>query len=74
MTVPEDFFATPRELLESDKLSHEESIEALKAWRLNLVQLSTASNENMQGGENSSAKMLQKVDMALDELNSKDPC
>ena len=75
LSDPESTFLEPRFLLGNNGLSHDEKIRVLLDWRQDLIELATASQENMprKGGSSNVASRLKAVTDALIELGYKSP-
>lgn len=58
-------FELPRDVLNDERLSHEQKKAILEQWKRDAVQLEVAASENMAGGE---PNMLHRVSEALQEL------
>lgn len=65
-------FDSPEAVLASDGLSPDQKIAILEDWRIDLVELQTAADENMAAGKGSDAvaEELQQVSEALERLRS----
>ena len=48
---PSSYFRSPMEIAKHPKLGKSEKIRLLRAWETDAIELETASNENMAGGE-----------------------
>jgi hypothetical protein len=68
---PEVAFGDPNQLARRTDLSHEEKLDVLESWRLDLLELQRASEENMSSadsGAGSVAEKLRQVSEALDAI------
>ena len=71
LTAPESYFSHPREVLALKDCTDEEKIAILLNWQRALIQLQTASEENMlrdEPGSSNVADPLAEVTKALSEL------
>ena len=59
-------YGAPLRVIESEELTPGEKIELLENWRLDLMELQTAADENMAGSEPDSGEAAEK----LREVNS----
>ena len=73
LTAPESYFSHPREVLALKDCTDEEKTAILLNWQRALIQLQTASEENMLRAPGSSnvADPLAEVTKALSELGHK---
>jgi hypothetical protein len=74
LTAPESYFSHPREVLALKDCTDEEKIAILLNWQRALIQLQTASEENMlreEAGRSNVADPLAEVTKALTELGHK---
>jgi hypothetical protein len=71
-TNPADHFKTPASVLEQPSLSSEDKEEILLSWKDQLMQLQTATDENMPQLDKQHIEKvsLQQVELALEELES----
>ena len=71
LAAPESYFRSPAEVLALRECSDEDKIAILLNWQRTLVQLQTASEENMlreEPGRSNVAEPLAEVTKALSEL------
>ena len=75
LSDPESTFREPRFLLGNIGLSHDEKVKVLLDWRQDLIELATASHENVprKRGTSNVATRLKAVTDALIELGYKFP-
>jgi len=66
---PSRRYQTPFQVLNDQGISHEEKRRILESWKVDAELLSTATNENMSGGE-AALPLLWQVHMALERLDS----
>lgn len=66
---PSAAFADPCEVLVQSRLSTDDKIRILKQWRYDLVQLQVASEENLVGDADGSAR-IRKIDECLRQLSA----
>lgn len=59
---PSGVFDAPADIVEHDKLSKDEKVKLLQVWETDALELETAAQENMTGGE---ASRLREVHEAL---------
>lgn len=74
LTAPESYFSHPREVLALKDCTDEEKTAILLNWQRALIQLQTASEENMlrdEPGSSNVADPLAEVTKALSELGHK---
>lgn len=73
MQNPERVFRDPARVLEHQEMSEEQKIRLLMNWRLDLLELERATEENMAGDDDtgSVAERLSKVNAALEELGAR---
>jgi len=73
MQNPERVFRDPQRVLEHQELSEEQKIRLLMNWRLDLLELERATEENMAGTDDAGnvAERLSRVNAALDELGAR---
>jgi hypothetical protein len=74
LAAPESYFNHPREVLALEDCTDEEKIAILLNWQRALIQLQTASEENMlhdEPGRSNVADPLAEVTKALTELGHK---
>ncbi|MFL6548048.1 MAG: hypothetical protein ACJ8OJ_05095 [Povalibacter sp.] len=64
---PSRHFGRPMEVVYDDVLDIDAKLHILESWKKDAQLLSTATNENMAGGEPPAA-LLQEVNLALDKL------
>lgn len=60
-------YKSPMQVVEDPSLSLDEKRQILESWKIDAELLSTATNENMTGGE-PPLPLLQDVHLALDQL------
>lgn len=68
---PEGMFKEPIHVLESEELTTEDKVRVLENWKLDLMELQRASEENMEsdeGDKDPAAERLQAVNETLDIL------
>ena len=72
MEDPEREFHDPRHVLENHELSEAQKLQLLLNWRLDLLELERATEENMAASIDSGdvAEQLKKVTDALEELRA----
>lgn len=72
MKDPEREFREPRHLIEDQELSDTQKIQLLINWRLDLLELQRATEENMAGTNDSGevAERLKQVTDALEDLGA----
>ena len=78
LTDPASEFETPKHLVESQALSDKDKLTALQNWRLDLIELQEASNENMpstgsDAGAGAAAEQLREVVKAIAALEDRNP-
>jgi hypothetical protein len=74
LTAPESYFTHPREVLALKDCTDDEKVAILLNWQRALIQLQTASEENMlrdEPGSSNVADPLAEVTKALSELGHK---
>jgi hypothetical protein len=62
---PKRFFSDPRDVLVSQKLTHDEKRKILESWKLDASRLAESTAENMSGGEESDLREVSKVLLEL---------
>lgn len=62
---PSSHFRSPMEIVKHPDLQHSDKLKLLRAWETDAIELETASEENMAGGEPS---RLREVKEALRKL------
>ncbi len=65
---PENYYKHPDEVLQDQKLSHEQKIKVLQSWALDARELLVAEEENMTGG---ATMRLDQIMRALEKLKLK---
>jgi hypothetical protein len=75
MLNPEREFRDPRRLIEDQALSDKQKVQLLMNWRLELIELQRATEENMTGADESGevTERLRKVTDALEDLGAGSP-
>jgi len=64
---PSAAFSDPIEVLCQGRLSRDDKVRILKQWRYDLVQLQTATDENLIGDPDNASR-LEKIDDCLKQL------
>ena len=65
--VPHNFFATPKDVIQSENLSRDQKIKILRSWEYDARELEVAEEENMVGAEEA---ILDQIIFALRSLDA----
>jgi len=72
LIAPEQVFASPMDIVETESMTPEQKLTVLKHWEANARDLQVASEENMTGPENSRLGEVKKAIIRLRELENLD--